>query len=169
MGKVIKLSLVVALATTVSACDTTDSSDIKTSQRDVYKTLEDCVADWGDTELCERQQAEAKALAEKQAQSSGGNGSHVSFVPIFLGPSYSPSDRSAYVNGNRYVPPSTKATSTASYLRNTKTGVVSAPSYRAPSPSTFSPSAPARPAFSAPTSSVSRGGFGATGSSSSGG
>ena len=160
MNKVINLPLVVALAITVSACDTTSSDETKISQRDVYTSLEDCVADWGDTELCEKQQAEAKALAAKQAQSSGGNS--MAFVPIFLGPSYSPGDRSTYLNGNRYTPATSQAASTASYLRNSKTGVLSAPSYAAPTKPTFNPSNP-RPSFTSPAGGVSRGGFGSAG------
>lgn len=153
---IIRLPLVLLLATTVSACDMTSTdtnSDEKPSQRDVYRSLEDCVADWGDTELCERQIADAKKEAEKLAAQSG-SGSHVSFVPIFFGPSYSPGDRSVYTQtGQRYSPATTRATSTATYLRNARTGVIS------PKPPIIS-----RPATPTPHSSiVSRGGFGATG------
>lgn len=165
MKSVIHLHLVVALAATVivTACDTTtntpsEATDSKSvSQRDVYHSLADCMADWGDSELCDKQQAEAKALAQQQAQNSGGHST--SFVPIFLGPMYSPGDRSAYMNGNRYSPATQGAASTATYLRNNRTGVVSAPSYVSPSKPTFgAPSVASRPSVS--SSGVSRGGFG---------
>lgn len=156
MKKVISLPLVVALAATVSACDMTGNDQVA-SQRDVYKTLEDCVADWGDSELCEKQMADAKAEAEKKAaQSNSNGGSHVAIIPLFFGPSYSPGDRYVYRNGERYIPTTSKASSTAAYFRNTKTGVVSKPSFASPSKPTFS-------SFSKPSGVVSRGGFGSVG------
>lgn len=90
MSKLIKLSLVAALSTTVAACDTTSSPpEEKVAQRDVYATLEDCVADWGDTELCERQQKEAHEHAEKMAAANAHNGGGgVAVVPMFFGPSH---------------------------------------------------------------------------------
>lgn len=96
MSNIIKLSLVTALAGTVSACDASDVGENKPAQRDVYTSLEDCVADWGDTELCERQQKEAREHELKMAEankSSGGSDSGASFVPLFFGPTYHGNDR----------------------------------------------------------------------------
>ena len=62
----ISLPLVVALAASVSACDMSPSDEDKPSQRDVYSSLEDCIADWGDTALCERQMSEARNKASPQ-------------------------------------------------------------------------------------------------------
>lgn len=158
MQKYIQLPLVVTLAATVAACDTTASNpEEKVTQRDVYASLEDCVADWGDTELCERQQKEAHEHAEKMAAAqshSGGGG--VAFVPMFFGPSYS-GERTVTHNGRTITPSGYSSGRTANYVTNTATGnrVVSYSK-----PGTMSTHA---------TSAVSRGGFGGSGASASSG
>lgn len=144
----------------LTACGDPGASEIK--QRDVYHSLEDCVADWGEVELCERQIAQAKADAEKNKQTSSS-----SSVPafIFFGPSYTGSDRYVAHNGRTYVPSTTRAVSTGHF-----TGSNPTPVYRSPT----AVSATVTPHSSSVTSTVrspsataattSRSGFGATGS-----
>ena len=176
MSKVIKLSLVALLAGTVSACDVTDNSE-KPAQRDVYTSLEDCVADWGDTELCERQIKEAREHAEKMAaaQAKDGGGG-MAFVPLFFGPTYYGNDR-YYRNsqGDYYQPTTQRARQSVGWNSTTRTPVVAPP--RPPTPaftgaprSTSFTTTTSRPATSTTSSgSVARGGFGGSASSSSSG
>jgi uncharacterized protein YgiB involved in biofilm formation len=94
MSKTIRLTLVAALATTVSGCDVTETSEAKPAQRDVYTSLEDCVADWGDQELCERQIKEGREHLEKMAQAKAASGggwyldSSAGYIPPFLSRCY---------------------------------------------------------------------------------
>lgn len=112
--KLIKLPLVVLLASSVAACDTTEQP--KTAQRDVYNSLEDCVADWGDTELCQAEMKQAREHAEKMAAAQGSSGGGGAFVPIFMGPSYSGGDRAFTTSdGRRVVPQRTSSARTANY------------------------------------------------------
>lgn len=173
--KKISLPLVVALAATVSACDMAPDDD-KPAQRDVYSTLEDCIADWGDTALCERQMTEAREHELKMAQAQRDNGGGSSaFVPLFMGPSYYGDSRAISHNGQTYAPATSRASRTAFFARNPATGSVTK-SYvapKAPTPSA-SPSRAPSWASSSPslskgmTSTASRGGFGSTGGVSSG-
>lgn len=150
--------LVVLLAGTIAACDTT--STLPTSQRDVYSSIEDCIADWGDTDMCEKNMADAKEAAEAAKIAAAQNpGFNPAFIPIFLGPSYSPGERYANYNGQRYIPSTQRAVSTSTFVRNPKTGVASAPKYSQPS----SVTQPSR--FVNPSPSTPRGGFGSTGAS----
>lgn len=163
MKKVSTLSLVVVLASMVTACDTTDHSNEdkpKITQRDVYNSLEDCVADWGDTDLCTQQMKEAREHAEKMAKLQGNN-SGAAFVPIFWGPSYYGDTRSVTHNGQTITPATSKATRTANIF-NGPNGARTI-SYAAPPKVVTSPTGSA----TKPTTTVSRGGFGATGAGSS--
>lgn len=184
MNKASKLSLVVLLATTVAACDDkTPTSEEKKhiGQRDVYNSLEDCVADWGDTELCQQEMKAAREHAEKmaaaQAKSGSGGGMPI-IAPIFWGPTYYGDSRSVTHNGVTRTPTTSTATRTAN-IWNSPTGArtisYSAPPKVVTSPSgvssTGTPTVP-RAGFtssSSPATSVARGGFGATGASSSSG
>lgn len=83
----------------LSACE----ADMDLSQRDVYTKMEDCVAEWGKVELCQKMADEDA----KKAIASGvtpNNDSHF----IFWGPSYFNGDRSVLYNGQRYAPSSYK-------------------------------------------------------------
>lgn len=113
-----------------------------TQQRDVYTKFEDCMADWGKTELCQQmQEADAKQFAQNTTGVSGGGGSHL----IFWGPSYYPGDRAVSYNGQNYAPTTNRAMSRPFAVT-----------------STASPAARSSPATARATS-VSRGGFGSAG------
>jgi uncharacterized protein YgiB involved in biofilm formation len=158
MNKLSTVALVVILAGTVAACDTTgptQEANKHIGQRDVYHTLEDCVADWGDTDLCTQQMKEAREHAEKMAAAQAKSGSSgASIVPIFWGPTYYGDTRSVSHNGQTVSPTTSKATRTANIM-TTPTGA-RAISYAAP-PKVSTNS-------SGHVTTVSRGGFGATGS-----
>lgn len=157
MNKFSTIALVVILSGTVAACDTTGPTQEATKhigQRDVYNTLEDCVADWGDTDLCTQQMKEAREHAEKMAAAQGGS-SGASIVPIFWGPTYYGNDRSVTSSsGQRFTPTTSKASRTANIM-NTPTGG-RAISYAAPPKVLTGPNGT--------VTTISRGGFGATGS-----
>lgn len=163
MNKYISLPIVVALSATVAACDTTEqTSTEKISQRDVYHSLEDCVADWGDQELCENQMKEAREYAEKMAAAKGQNNSSIVVLPMFFGPEYSGNRSYTDKNGKTITPATNNTSRTATYASNLSTGTRTV-SYAA------GPKNP--PGVSLPpavTSTVSRGGFGSTGSTVSG-
>lgn len=123
--------------------------DVSSMQRDVYTKFEDCMADWGKTELCQQmQQSDAQKFATQTTGVQGGGGSHV----IFWGPSYYPGDRGVIYNGQNYTPRSNLAMSR-------------------PFAVTSSSSALARtsPATPRPSSMVGRSGFGASGHAASAG
>lgn len=167
MKKYIQLPLVVALSATVVACDTTEQTPSeKISQRDVYNSLEDCVADWGDQELCESQMKEAREHAEKMAAANASHGgSSVVVLPMFFGPEYSGSRSYTNSSGRTITPVTNNTSRTATYATNLANGSRAVSYFAGPKnppgvslPTTRSPVA---------STSVSRGGFGSTGSSSS--
>lgn len=170
MTKPIKMTLVALMATMVAACDqTTSESEVdKPAQRDVYTSLEDCVADWGDTELCERQIKEAREHAEKMAElaakNGGGGGGIPAFIPLFYGPTYYGNDRyHVDSRGDRFVPNQQRARNTVGW-NSTNQSITSI--YR-PNPTVSAPVATRSGFGGGATSTTSRGGFGSTGSSSS--
>lgn len=161
MKKISHLSLIVLLAGTVAACDEKTSEEKKhIGQRDVYNTLEDCVADWGDTELCQQEMKAAREHAEKMAaaQSHSGGGSPI-IAPIFWGPTYYGDSRSVSHNGKTITPSTSTATRTAN-IWNSPSGARTI-SYSAPPQVVKSPTGV--------SATIPRGGFGATGASSSSG
>lgn len=177
MSKTIRLTLVAALAATVSGCDVTETSEAKPAQRDVYTSLEDCVADWGDQELCERQIKEGREHLEKMAQakaaSGGGSGG---IMPIFMGPTYYGNDR--YYRDSRgdlFHPNTQRARQTVGWNPQSRSistlSKSAAPVFRGtPSPATTGLSAAGTSrGFStssvSSSSSAARGGFGGTGAS----
>lgn len=178
MSKMIRLTLVSALAATVSACDV--SEEDKPAQRDVYTSLEDCVADWGDTELCERQQKEAREhelkMAEANKASGGSSDVGVSFIPLFFGPTYHGNDRFYRDSrGEIYQPSTQRARQSVGWNPSTRSltnlNRTATPVFKGnPSSVLASRSSAASRTFSTTSSSSSsagRGGFGATGASSS--
>jgi uncharacterized protein YgiB involved in biofilm formation len=141
------MSLVVALGATVSACD--DPGE-QVAQRDVYSgpnALENCIADWGNAELCKQQLNEAERKAMQGVPTSGGGGASQVFL---WGPGYYGSDRTVTHNGYAYTPQTSRAERTAAFNSQFK-------------PTSFNTPRPAG------TSVSSRGGFGATGRSAGGG
>lgn len=161
--KSINTSLIVALSIFIGACDvtedTTQTHKEKVEQRDVYSSLEDCVADWGDTELCQQQMKEAREHAEKMAElraKQGGTGT--SFVPIFFGPSYIGDNRSiTKPDGSTVTPPQNRAGRTANITTNPITNTRTF---------AYTPPKPPTPPQTVPSTNVSRGGFGTTGTTS---
>jgi len=154
--KHINLPIVVALSITVSACDISGSD--KPAQRDVYTSLEDCVIDWGDTELCQREMKEAREHAEKMAKASGSIDG--GFVPIFMGPTYYGDSRSVTHNGRKITPITTSSVRTANFTSlpsGNKSISYTAPNTRATNKSTSK----------IVGTSVTRGGIGSSASSSS--
>lgn len=109
-------------------------------QRDVYQTKEECLADWGTEELC-------KDMPDDEAKQYSNNGHGSSFIyhpgrHYFWGPSYYPSDRAVDLNGRTYRP----ASAARPFV---------------------SISSGSRSAMTSAGRAISRGGFGATGHSSS--
>lgn len=165
MSKLIRLPLVVLLAGSVAACDTTEAP--KVTKRDMYATLEDCVADWGDTELCEREMKESRAhvqkMAEAQAKTSGA--SMPVILPMFMGPSYSGDTRSYTTPAGKTITP---ATTTSSRIANyTSTSQGRTVSYTAPvNTASKTPYTPPKSIYSNTNKPVAnkvlRGGFGSS-------
>lgn len=129
-------------------------------QRDVYTKFEDCMADWGKTELCEQmQQAEAQQFAQQTTGVSGG-GSHL----VYWGPNYYPGNRSVAYNGQQYTPLANRAMSIPFAVTSTSSTAAKA-----------SPGTPSKgvTTVGAGSNAGSRGGFGggghAAGAGSSGG
>ena len=109
------------------------------TQRDVYTRFEDCVADWGKPELCQKiAETEAKEFAQNQGVSTGGGMNPI----IFWGPSYYPGDRAVTFNGQTYQPKTHRAMSRPFTVNSRSSSVAKS------SPGT------------ARSTSVSRGGFG---------
>jgi uncharacterized protein YgiB involved in biofilm formation len=108
MGKgtrVLELFLMTSL-TAVAGCG--GDPDVP-AQRDIYTRMEDCVADWGDKELCQAMDATAQAEAAKQQPASTGVGS--GYVPYYMwGPTYYGPNRVHYNSqGTAITPRSNKA------------------------------------------------------------
>lgn len=80
-------------------------------QRDVYTKFEDCMADWGKTELCQQMAApEAQQFAGQAASASApGNSSSAGSHLIFWGPSYYPGNRVVDYGGQRFAPTTNRA------------------------------------------------------------
>ncbi len=116
----------------------------ETVQRDVYTKLEDCIADWGNQELC------AQTLKEEKRAVTNAQGVTV-YEPyyIYSGPSYYPGNRYVDMGSSRITPSTSRAFTTNSFSR-----------------SSISPGAAARSGIGSGGSGLaSRGGFGGTGSS----
>lgn len=123
-----------------------DPSDGEAMQRDVYTKFEDCVADWGKTELCQQiAQQEAAQLAQSKGVTGGTGGGGIS--PVFWGPSYYHSDRAVAYNGQTYAPNTNRAMSKPFFVTPTSSATAKA------SPGT------------ARATNISRGGFGSFGRS----
>ncbi len=148
------MGLVIALgATTLAGCESDPGAEV--AQRDVYSgpdAFQDCVADWGNADLC-KDQLDAAAKQAAGAPAPGTAGSNVVFL---WGPSYVPSiyGRSVNYGGHTYTPSSYRARNAASF---------------APSRGASSRSLMGFDSKTTPTSKTSsylkstRGGFGATG------
>lgn len=138
MSTAISLVLIPVL---LAACDTGQPPD---QQRDVYRKFEDCMADWGKTELCQQLgQADAAQFATETTGSTQSSSGGSTF--IYWGPSYFPDNRSVAYGGQSYQPKTNRAMSRPFMVR-----------------STSSVAARTSPA-TAGRSSVARGGFGASG------
>jgi uncharacterized protein YgiB involved in biofilm formation len=114
-------------------------------QRDVYTKFEDCMADWGKTELCQQLQEADAAQFTQQTTGTQSSGAHV----IFWGPSYYSGERSVSYNGQHVAPKSNKAMSKPFAITSTS-------------------SASAKTSPGEPTT-VNRGGFGGSSNGLSGG
>jgi uncharacterized protein YgiB involved in biofilm formation len=84
-------------------------------KRDVYASMEECIADWGDKDLCVK--AAEMASQQQAQQSSGGTYSNGAVVyHHFYGPEYSYSgDRYITRNGQIYRPTSNSAVSSSRF------------------------------------------------------
>lgn len=155
--RAIVLALSAAIIIGTAGCD-----EVKEDQnQDVYTRLEDCVADWGDKDLCERQidrQIEQQKAQAAQAGSSAGGGS-TNIVPVFLGPLYTGSERSyTYPNGSVRRPMSY-------YSGKEPVGIKGRISSPVGSPRPAFTSSAVKPSIATSTSAVSRSSFGSTGRS----
>lgn len=89
---------VLLLAAGIGGCGYDPAAD--TVQRDVYTRLEDCVADWGNQELC------AQTLQAENQQEQRDASGNVVMVPqyVFHGPAYYPGNRSVTYSGRTVTP-----------------------------------------------------------------
>lgn len=165
------MTLVAALAATVGGCDSDPGAQIA-GQRDVYTgphAFQDCVADWGNEQLCQQRldKEDAKRLAEANKASG-----HSNFIFLYsggygyYGPSYSPGTRSTVYNGQTYAPSMARATQTAAFTdlaHGARPAAFTKPHPMGVRTSSFAPNMTSRPVFR-PTA-TRFGGFGATGRS----
>lgn len=88
----------------LSGCGLNYDPAAEVAQRDIYTRLEDCVADWGDKDLCLKAEELRNEEGRQQAQNSPDT--QVAMVPpfLFLGPLYLPSQRVAYRDGQAIYP-----------------------------------------------------------------
>lgn len=87
-SKSIALILTPILSTTLLTACGDEPAD-----RDVYKTREECVQDWGDQELCEPMRDDDDYHRQ-----------HGVHYPLFYGPHYYGSDRAVHYNGREIRP-----------------------------------------------------------------
>ena len=118
--RLVVIPLIVAAAA-VSGCE-----DDPTVQQDRYKSLTECMADWGNEELCMR-------APTSEARTAGGSTSYIYTHPYyFYGPTYYPHDR-VYTDphtGNSVRPGGSNAFDVAKAPAssfNSKPGVASSP------------------------------------------
>lgn len=139
----------------MSGCGYDPSQDGAPMQRDVYTKVEDCIADWGNAELCSKVADAERAQFAKSVGVAHDGGSSI----IFWGPSYYSGSRSVDYGGRSYTPLTSRA--------------MSKPFSVTPNSSSFARSSPgtaSRPASGVSSSgSSSRGGFGSSGHSASAG
>lgn len=90
--------LSILMAGTMAGCSPVEpEEEITSTQKDAYKSLQDCMDDWGDKDLCMQAQETMQAQANAQAQANQqGGGTNVAVVPIFYGPEYHSGQRTAY-------------------------------------------------------------------------
>lgn len=87
------IKLVVLASLVATGCD---YDPVVEAQRDVYTKMEDCVADWGDTKLCQQM---ADSVAAEAKQATAGSGTTVIHpYPYFYGPTYYGGNRVAYLD-----------------------------------------------------------------------
>jgi len=183
-----EIFLIILFASLLSACapphpDDVEASNPKPTQQDAYARIEDCLADWGDKELCmQAEKAQQEAYAQAQQSQSSGDSSSIVFLPLFFGPSYEPGHR--YVttsSGVKYTPKTYNGTGKPLYSSNYRPNVSSVrPSNVEKKKSLFDRliltknrtprSSSTTSSTSKSSSNVSRGGFGrSSGGSSAGG
>ncbi len=140
MGRRSRTVALLLVPTLITAC-----GDMKEAQqRDVYTKFEDCMADWGQQELCvQLGQADAAQFAEDTTGVQGGGSA--SNTLLFWGPHYYPSDRSVVYN-NRTITPSRNSAMSRPFRVSER-------------------SSPSAKTSASKPSTVSRGGFGSTGRS----
>lgn len=170
----ISIAVLIALSQALASCSDPSQAMV---QRDIYtgpNAVEDCIADWGDQEMCTKKidEEEAKKLAQHH-QSSGSN---VVIVPVFggvYGPSYSGHDRVAYSSNGSAVRPAADRSVSAARFNGVSTR--SPVGYTAPKAPTVGSSAvpfshvtrPSYPTSAPSVSTTTRSGFGSTAGSSS--
>lgn len=104
--------LSILMAGTMTGCSPVEpEEEVTSTQKDAYKSLQDCMDDWGDKDLCMQAQEtmQAQANAQAQANQQGGD-TNVAVVPIFYGPEYYSGQRTAYnAHGKAVFPKGNKA------------------------------------------------------------
>lgn len=101
-------ALAILMAATLTACSGDVEDETVETQRDVYKTLDDCLSDWGDKEMCMQAanaQAQANAAQQQQQQNAGGGSVVPVFIPMFYGPEYDVNKRVAYSKSGNVISP----------------------------------------------------------------
>ena len=150
--KQIPILLIAALA---GGCGGEDGGEKVAVQRDVYTRIEDCIADWGNKDLC----LEAEKLRQQQAAHAQAHGSPI-IVSSFYGPEYMPGYRYAYSPDGAYFRPRTNSAASATAPQKASTAFTQGRSAAA---------AKAASGVRSSGGSSSRGGFGGTGRAASSG
>lgn len=159
------LTVMVALTTALTAAlqGCSKPAEATQVQRDVYTgpdALEKCMADWGNSELCQKQITAEEAKKMAAANRANGGGTPIIFFGNgygLYGPGYV-GDRSVTHNGTTYTPSRSRANSVGSFSSVARNAVPT--SYTAPKP--IMPSSHVTPVSP-------RGGFGSIGRSGFGG
>ncbi|CAN5397465.1 hypothetical protein BH10ACI2_BH10ACI2_02050 [soil metagenome] len=140
MKKTKKINLLLGPVPTALLVSGCGNSESEAATRDVYQNQDECAKDW-DSALCERMADQD----EKQYQSSYGT-----HYPVFWGPMYYPHDRTVVYQG-RTISPTSRSSTLPAYTISSR-----------------SSSASRTGASSPRSSSITTGGFGSHGTSTSG-
>ncbi len=154
------ITLVLATATVAGCGLDSDPAAVATAQRDAYTRIEDCVADWGDKNLC----LEAEKLAQAKHTAPSGSGPVIVQSYPFYGPEYAPGSRYHYLSDGRQIAPKSQTaisqtkpfTPSQSFVAGRTTALNTARQGVAPSGPGSRPSSTSSPGSSA------RSGFGAS-------
>lgn len=118
------LAILMASASMTACVEEPMEDEVQTTQKDAYSTLDSCLEDWGDKELCTKAMEASIAQQQAQQQQAQANGGDTTVIAplIFYGPEYSSGQRSAYNSkGQAIFPKGNHATKTTPPLKPSNT------------------------------------------------